>query len=326
MKVDRALVCYGMAAVLLVSSVVALRSFLPQKTRTNLRAFLLARVPGLRAAVARRYGLHAVDPEGKRLPLPPTFSDRELTILVHGLDEPGTIWRRLIPALHAAHLPVLTFTYPNDQPIHNSAAFFLQNLRELRRRGVRRINLVTHSMGGLVARDVLGHPDFYAGHRLPPDRSAPEVARLIMIVPPNQGSWLVRLRFLLETRDQILHTLHGDGLIFGDIVDGLGGAGDDLLPQSPFLRELARHPLPTDLPCTIVAARFAPVSYLGLERYIGDVAVPLPATRLAGVTDWTIVPGNHLSILVNPIPGIGATPTAIPLILSRLQSPQPVGK
>ena len=48
---------------------------------------------------------------------------RGTVVLVHGLDEPGSIWEDVIPALREADWAVWEFHYPNDQPIEASAAY-----------------------------------------------------------------------------------------------------------------------------------------------------------------------------------------------------------
>jgi pimeloyl-ACP methyl ester carboxylesterase len=75
-------------------------------------------------------------------------SKGRVVLLVHGLDEPGSIWDELIPELHARGHAVARFDYPNDQPARASADLLLGELRQIRAQGITQIDIVAHSMGG----------------------------------------------------------------------------------------------------------------------------------------------------------------------------------
>jgi len=265
-------------------------------------------------------------------------------LLIHGLDEPGTIWDDLRPALLAAGFSVDTFEYPNDQPVAPSAELLHEALVAMRAEGVREISIVAHSMGGLVARDALTRGGF--------DQSAQaRVNHLIMVGTPNQGSPLAPLQPISELREALVRWANA----FGDPVaterlatDGEGEAAEDLAPGSQFLTDLNSRPLPDGVEITIIAGRATPVdsgaladataALLGeapgervreaageLVNSVGDGVVPLSSARLEGVDDFVVVEANHRAMLKRlalerEVMGEdGYTPPAIPIILDRLR-------
>lgn len=190
-------------------------------------------------------------------------SGARTVVLVHGLDDPGIIWNDLIPHLLGAGHTVLRFEYPNDQPISDSAALFAEELSRLRLAGVDNLSIVAHSMGSLVAREVLTNPVWYAGQASwgGAREQLPSVDRFIMVGPPNHGASLANLRFVAELRDIAVRSISGpeDGFLFNGFFDGAGEAKIDLLPESAFLQELNARPLPQGVQMTIIAGRVSPV-------------------------------------------------------------------
>ena len=310
-----------------------------------IRDTLRKKCPTLYARSWEGYGwqLHQ---KGQWVSLPATLPAR-CVILVHGLDEPGKVWMNLAPALDEAGFTAIRFSYPNDQGVRDSAAFLLASLQKLRLGGVREIAMVAHSMGGLVCRELLTSPDLdYAGWRA--RDTIPCIRALIMVGTPNHGSALANLRVFAEVRDQWTRFVHGQGHLLGGIVDGWGEAGEDLQPDSPFLRELNQRPHPSDVRLTVISGVASPISpqdikerveswergaspqvrdslrhmekaLLTVTKGIGDGAVSLDSTRLEGLTDEVIVAGNHLSMIRNVRAASRRVPPAVPIILDRLR-------
>lgn len=270
-------------------------------------------------------------------------------LLVHGLDDGGWRFNDLIPALRAAGHTVARFEYPNDGPIADAADRLAVELAALRAAGLTELDVVAHSMGALVVRDVLTREVYYGGDGAGGDRY-PAVVRLIMAAPPNHGSHAARLHALAE---MVEHAHHGaPGGPGGRTswlewsADGQGEAGIDLLPGSVFLSRLNARPLPGHTRITIIAGRISPISGADVERLsrlarriagaeggervpailggavvgLGDGLVTIDSAKLDGVEDFVVVRADHQSMIVNASSS-DRVPPAIPIILDRLSEP-----
>jgi pimeloyl-ACP methyl ester carboxylesterase len=185
---------------------------------------------------------------------------QRVVVLIHGLDEPGRVWDDLAPALHRAGLTVVRFDYPNDGPIADSADLLATALRELRTRGITHVNLIGHSMGGLVARDALTRAEHYAGVASGHD-DLPDVPRLITLGTPHDGSPWARLQCISETAEQVDRYINDPGNprhLLGFLADGRGEAARDLRPGSAFLTDLNARPVPTGVAITCIVAVIGP--------------------------------------------------------------------
>ena len=276
----------------------------------------------------------------------PTQNLASVAILVHGLDDPGKVWMNLAPALVDEGFKVWVLNYPNDQPVVESARFFLEELHTLRQHGVRTASIVAHSMGGLVSREMLTNPEWdYMGKAKRGE--TPAIKRLIMVGTPNHGSEIVRIRALSELRDQTVSLFKGEFHWLRWIIDGAGEAGIDLLPKSRFLDTLNRRSHPQGVEMLIIAGIMSPwqakdLEYLidnfqtklpkkmhpalislkegvqNMNQEIGDGLVTVASTRLKGVYHIT-VKGTHLSIIRNLSSASQRMPPAIPIIIEKLK-------
>ncbi len=230
-------------------------------------------------------------------------------ILIHGLDDPGKVWMNLAPVLAAQNHNVWIMTYPNDQPISESAFFFNEQLEKLKQEGIADVTIIAHSMGGLVTREVLSNPQ-----TLCKDTSCKRshIRQLIMVGTPNHGSEMARFRTFAEIREQTERMIEGDARWLDWIADGAGEAGLDLLPESKFLKALNERPLPGNTRFFVIAGLVAD------QAEIGDTLVSLNSAKLEGVP-FEIVSGNHLSIIRNITQSSTRTPPAIPVITGLLQ-------
>lgn len=284
--------------------------------------------------------------------LGPDALDDRVVVLVHGLDEPGGIWDQLAPALSNAGHQVVRFEYPNDQSIASSASAFEQSLVELTSRGAQSMDLVCHSMGGLVARDTITRASF-ADTQL-------TVERMVTIGTPNQGSPWAKLRAVAEIREQVQRWVESDDLdpkrLMGFVQDGVGQAGDDLLPGSAYLNELNDRAFPDSIKMTCVVGQVAMTKgtdlgallaqgalrdLLGgrdadviegelvkLRNELGDGVVPMSSAVLDGVDDVVVLKANHralirhveLGVAIRQMHGLAqeAPPPAIEVVLDRL--------
>jgi len=230
--------------------------------------------------MVRLRGLYRLDTPAAAAPAWHALAETELlperaVLLVHGLDEIGDLWNDLAPALAAdprlSGAAILRFEYPNDQAIALSADELDAALGELFLRGTRRVDLVCHSMGGLVARDVLTRDGLYAG-RADARADRPGLNSIIMLGTPNAGSPFAKLRALSQVREQVMRWIDSENHNVRDLWrnggDGDGAAGDDLMPGSAYLTDLNSRPLPpaSEIPITVVIGRLATAEDLRLDR------------------------------------------------------------
>lgn len=285
---------------------------LPPKMRAS-KAMVRAAVERHRGVLQgrdRSFGLHLATE---------VDAARPLVILVHGIDSNTDCWNAWVPLLSGRGYQVAVFSYPNDQSIADSGRFLGAEIDALvDRHASLRMHLVTHSMGGLVARWYIEGPEYAGG-----------VDRLILLAPPNQGSCYARGRFLAEGYEHLaLWRCEEQWSWNWCVADGLGEAGHDLRPGSDFLKQLNARSRRAGVRYTIVAgnrncgwrytarAIDAAADVLPEWRWLNcmrssltcsaerlrvrtggsDGLVSLESVRLAGVRDIVIVPADHTTI------------------------------
>lgn len=268
---------------------------------------------------------------------PPLPLAADQVLLVHGLDEPGGIWDQLAPAVSETGRAVVRFDYPNDQPIADSADALVTALGDLRALGVTRLEIVAHSMGGLVARDTLTRP--HPGEPAPP---CPDVPLLITLGTPHQGSDWARYQAIAEAREQAQRYLESNDRnwlrLFAASYDGHGEAARDLQPRSAFLRDLNARPWPpsTRVVCVVgVWGGETPDTADHIAdpaRRFGDGVVPADSAVMPGADRVVFLSANHRTMVrsveiadwfrrqlgMQPPP----TPPAIPVVLDELARDQ----
>jgi pimeloyl-ACP methyl ester carboxylesterase len=262
------------------------------------------------------YGL-TLDEDWQQFP-----PDKPLVVLIHGYNSTPASLDELHDAVRAAGHPVGVFAYPNDGPLDESAALLCVELREFAAdHPERRIDIVAHSMGGLVARAVIEDPEQDPGN----------VRRLIMVATPNQGSQLACLPGGLDCVEHIA-TRPEDGLpgLFRDAAaDGFNESCHDMRPGSRFLKDLNARERNRDVQYSLLigtdgpltpealaelrsvldrAAAENPVAGLLEPRFgppedldevlvdAGDGAVAVKRATLEGVEDTVLLEFSHLTI------------------------------
>jgi pimeloyl-ACP methyl ester carboxylesterase len=338
----RRLLWVAFGAVVLFGLWQLLTGFFPEEEkelRSRFRETVAESFPEQAASYSETLGMFFFEAD-PGAPVGPVVGRRSV-VLVHGLDDPGKVWRSLAPALAAEGFNVWRMEYPNDQPIEASAGMLYEELGELRQSGVDRISIVGHSMGGLVAREMLTRPDpqYAAAAR---EGRLPEVDALIMVATPNHGSQLARLRILGEMRDHAERLTEGTAMWLGGILDGAGEAKIDLLPGSAFLTELNARPHPEGVEMLTIAGTTSPWdeddvdrwadglsgdrrkwadefrgNLVSMARGLGDGLVTIESSRMDGVPHLT-VDGNHLTMIRNITVGSDRVPPAVPIIVDRL--------
>lgn len=248
---------------------------------------------------------------------------KPVVIVVHGFNSCSENNSAVVELLRAHGFPGGSYSYPNDHVILASA----QRLSwDLRRFGelypTRRIVLICHSMGGMVARACLEDPLYDPGN----------VDRLIMLAPPTHGTLLARFAVGTDIYEHWISRKKGAPWtrVRASIVDGLGEAGDDLCPDSKFLVELNSRPRNPGIRYSIFLGTGATMSepqiewirdsvcgHLAklpggdgtaesLEAFLSDIdelvegkgdgVVAVKRGRLEGVSDTLIMPFGHLAV------------------------------
>ena len=167
-----------------------------------------------------------------RLRLPDGVENHQhLVLLIHGLDSGPGIFKNLTRLLRDEGRAVGHYVYPNDGHPRQSARMLGKRLRALaERRPELAIDVIAHSMGGLLIRRVVEDPDWRPGN----------INNVLLMAVPHKGSPLASLRVFAEWHEAIGK---GKGL-GGTLRDGLGGAGPALQPDSTFLQQLNQRSVP----------------------------------------------------------------------------------
>jgi len=200
---------------------------------------------------------------------------RELVVMLHGLNVTHHTMGRIARALDAAGYRVANPTYPTRaMPFEQIATEWLPQLLDAHNAAAApRLHFVTHSMGGIVVRLWLH------------EKGAPaNLARIVMIAPPNQGS---------EVPDH----LRGNAL--SRFLTGINGARLGTDAGSVPVR-LARSPekFPAGVELGIIAGnRWINPLFLPWFKGESDGTVSVASTRLAGMRDHIVMPHSHTGII-----------------------------
>lgn len=221
-----------------------------------------------------------------------------VVLLVHGLSEPGTVWDEMAHALQREGYTVARFDYLNDQAIASTAGVLAQALQELKAHGAQEVDLVCHSMGGLVAHDVLTRDAFYAG-RARGHEKLPDIPRLVMIGTPAAGSWWAHLSPVADLSEHYRRwessPTRDPRLLLGFLADGDGNASRDLVPGSAFLTDLSARPAPEGVRTTAVVGVIADLDESDLScltgpswarRALGRDAMACVASNITSAAGW----------------------------------------
>ena len=194
----------------------------------------------------------------------------ECVILLHGLMRTSTSMNSLAEALQEEGFVVVNQGYPSrNHPIEDLAKLAVENsLATCRKADTQRVHFVTHSLGGILVRYYLA------------ENTIPELGRVVMLAPPNQGSALIDLMTL-----------------FPELEDITGPAGYQLGTKE------------NSVPVKLGAANFEvgiitgdhtvnPVMSAYLETP-NDGKVTIESARLEGMQDFLVVPHSHPFIMRN---------------------------
>ena len=199
-----------------------------------------------------------------------TLAQTEEVILLHGLCRTSRSMAKMERALTAAGYQVQNVNYPSrTAPIEKLADDAIgKAIANCQQNDATKINFVTHSLGGILVRSYLARHDI------------PNLGRVVMLAPPNQGS---------------------------EIVDKLGW-----LFLFKWINGPAGNELGTDknsVPNKLGAANF-PVGIIAGNRSINwinsllipgcdDGKVSIERTKLAGMNDHIVIHATHPFIMKN---------------------------
>jgi pimeloyl-ACP methyl ester carboxylesterase len=200
--------------------------------------------------------------------VPGTRPQAECVILLHGLMRTSGSMERLAGALQEEGFIVVNQGYPSRSlPIQELSHLAIsRDLQACREAGAQRVHFVTHSLGGILVRYYLS------------ENSIPELGRIVMLAPPNQGS---TLSDLLEA--------------FPELVDIIGPAGYQLGTDEDSV-PLSLGPATYEVGIITGDHTVNPImsAWLGVPN---DGKVTVESARLQGMKDFLVVPVSHPFIM-----------------------------
>jgi len=198
------------------------------------------------------------------------LAQQEEVILLHGLCRTSRSMLKMETALANAGYQVRNLDYSSrTAPIEKLADDAIgKAVADCQNDGATKIHFVTHSLGGILVRSYLAR------------HSIPNLGRVVMLAPPNQGS---------------------------EVVDKLGGWS-----LFKFINGVAGNELGTDknsIPNKLGAANFS-VGIIAADRSINwinsllipgrnDGKVSIERAKLSGMSDYTVIHATHPFIMRN---------------------------
>jgi len=201
----------------------------------------------------------ALDEIKERKHLPPMSG--KAVILVHGLLGNYTFFDKMADDLQKADYFAIPFSYPSGQVKIADASLYLQQVMDSLE-GVEEIDIVCHSLGGLVVRDCLAaHPD-------------KRVKRIVMLGVPNKGDNLADI---------------GQGNFIWERIGG--PAGQELITGPEGV--IASLPVPACEFAVIAGGKGDNKGYNPIIPGDDDGTVAVESTELEGSADFAVVRALH---------------------------------
>lgn len=198
-------------------------------------------------------------------------SDR-LCLMVHGHIRSKDSFRAMGEAMRALGYDAYAINYPSARATIEDLLTQIRALMADFWHTHGHIDIVTHSMGGLLMRAALTEPEWH------------QIGRFVMLGPPNQGAYLAdRLSTSPVTRTvfRVLYGPSGQALITGP--EGLGAIAG--IPGCEF--------------GIIAGGRGGARGYSPLIPGDNDGVVEVSGTKLDGMTDHLILPVLHTTMMAD---------------------------
>ena len=191
-----------------------------------------------------------------------TDHTQQCVVLVHGLWRSASAMGSIAEYLEQSRFQTVRFSYPSTELDIPSLAenYLAPAVEQCEKTGSHSVHLVTHSMGGIVARAYLQN------HRLPGE------GKVVMISPPNQGS-------------EISKNLGHLGWF-----KSLAGKAATTLTEEGVMRELKPFPEPVGVIAGYRTWSLWPESILPSPN---DGMVSVASMPLEGMDDYIEVEGGH---------------------------------
>ena len=188
-------------------------------------------------------------------------------VLIHGILRSSKCMSSMADTLKQAGFHTFQFDYPSTQvSIPEAAEYLHQTIESLE--GIEELNIVAHSMGGLVTRAYFAK------------RHDPRFRRIVLVGTPNHGAELADLvhqNFLVRT--------------------AAGPGGRQLVTDREGL--IPSLPAPKCEFAIIAGARNNPAGWNPFIPGDDDGTVTVESTKLVGAADFATVPTTHTALLRN---------------------------
>ncbi len=235
--------------------------------RDKTRQFLLTACVVAIAAAA--LGACSTTPRTK---LVTSTESADCVVLLHGLNRSYRAMRKMAIGLQEAGFTTVNVDYPSQTASVEELAPMAVNegLEKCRETNAEQIHFVTHSIGGILLR--------YAHNESP----IPELGRVVMLAPPNQGSEIVDVTRNWPTFE----------LFSGEAGLQLGTDEDSIPSQLG----------PVDFELGIVAGTgtINPI-FSAILPQPNDGKVSVESTKVAGMNDFLLVDNSHHYIVSSDI-------------------------
>lgn len=215
----------------------------------------------------RRLLLASYDACKKKLDeITPAFESDHLVLLIHGLGRHAGIMDNPKMALRKAGFSAHSLNYATlFEGVEEHADHFTHLLQNLK--GIKRISFVTHSLGGLVAREILSRSLVWNGAT---------AHKLVMMGTPNKGAQIAEFMNRMKTYQFIS-----------------GPSGQDVRPGL-LTKELPEPPIPT---LVIAGGMGNDIGFNPLLTGDNDGIVTVAETRLDSPHKFKLVKVIHTTIM-----------------------------